>query len=98
MSPKSTDLTILNLATFRENLKKMMKPEILSHFMRFLECTENNNGSMLERFKLLTETSEYAADCKYAQMAKEFFLKDQAEACAKALCWLYKNWARIYEE
>jgi hypothetical protein len=53
---------------------------------------------MLERFKVVTETSEYGGDCKYAQMAKEFFLKDQAEECALALCWLYRNWAKSYKE
>lgn len=96
--PKATDLTMLNLSTLRTNLKKMMRPEILSKFTEFLEVTENSDGSMLERFKRITETSEYAADCKYAVMAKEFFLKDQAEAAAKALCWLYHNWAKTYEE
>jgi hypothetical protein len=89
---------MLNLASLRENLKKMMKPKILSEFAKFLEVTENENGSMLERFKGITESSEHGGDCHYAQLAKEFFLKDQAEACAKAICWLYKNWACHYEQ
>jgi hypothetical protein len=96
--PKPTDLTMLNLSTLRENLKKMMKPKILSKFTEFLEVTENHDGAMLERFKRISETSEYATDCKYAQMAKEFFLKDQADAAAKAICWLYHNWSCHYEE
>jgi hypothetical protein len=89
---------MLNLATLRENLQKMMKPAILSKFAKFLEVTDNPNGSMLERFKKITETSEYGGDCKYAQMAKEFFLKDQAAEAARAINWLYHNWSKTYEE
>ena len=89
---------MLNLATLRENLKKMMDPKVLSKFAEYLEVTDDPNGSMLERFKGITETSEYGGDCRYAQLAKEFFLKNQAEECAKAICWLYDNWARFYKE
>ena len=96
--PKTTDLTMLNLAALRENLKKMMRPEILSIFAEFLEVTDDSDGSMLHRFKTISEISEYGGDCQYAQAAKEFFLKDQAEAAAKAINWLYHNWSKTYEE
>lgn len=94
---KQRDLTLLNLATFRENLNKMMKPEILHLFAKFLESTANNNNSMLTRFKWFVENSTDGLDCKYAGMAKEFFLKNQAESVAKAIIDLYHKWAKFYE-
>lgn len=95
--PGQKDQVILNLAVFRENLHKMMKPEILQKFAEFLESTGSDNHSMLERYKWFCENSENGPDCRYAGMAKEFFLKDQADGAAKAIIWLYHNWAKSYE-
>ncbi len=98
LMPKTTDLTMLNLATLRENLKKMMTPKVLSKLAELLEVTDNPDSSMLERFKTISNASEFGGDCRYAQAAKEFFLQDQAEAAAKAINWLYHNWSKTYEE
>jgi hypothetical protein len=88
---------LLNLAQLRINLQKLMKPEILAKLAEFLEKTAYEDSSMLERYKWFVENGENGADCKYASMAREFFLKDQAENAAKAIIWLYHNWARNYE-
>ena len=93
----TTDKVLVNLAHLRENLVKLMNPEVLKKFADFLEATGNSDGSMLQRFKWFVENSENGADCKYAAMAKDFFLESQAEECAKAIIWLYKNWAKHYE-
>ena len=97
MMPSATDRVLVNLAALRENLSKLMNPEVLKVFANYLDATGNSDGSMLSRFKWFVENSENGADCKYAAMAKEFFLKDQATECAKAIIWLYKNWAKHYE-
>jgi hypothetical protein len=94
---KATDLTMLNLATLRKNLKAFMNPKVLSKLAEFLEVSDDPKGSMLERFEAITRTSEYGGDCKYAQMAKTFFLKNQAEDCARAINWLYDNWSKHYK-
>lgn len=98
MSTNPTDRTMLNLATFRENLRKMMNPEVLSHFADFLESTGSADNGFLSRYKWFAENGENGPDCRYAVMAKEFFLRNEAEGAAKAIIWLYKNWARHYEE
>jgi len=97
--PQTRDQVLLNLATFRENLKKMMNPQVLEQFAKFLEATANeaDNGSMLERYKWFCEKSEDGPDCRYAGMAKEFFLKNQAQQVADAIKYLYENWAKFYK-
>ena len=95
--PKATDQTMLNLATLRENLRKMMNPKVLREFADFLESTGKNDQSFLNRYKWFIENGENGADCRYAVMAKEFFLKDQAAGAAKAINWLYHNWSKHYE-
>ncbi len=92
------DRVLLNLATLRENLKKMMNPEVLKEFANFLESTGNDDHSMIQRYKWFIENSENGADCRYAAMAKEFFLKDQADGCAQAIIALYHSWAKSYEK
>lgn len=91
-----TDEAMLNLGALRENLNKMMRPEILQEFARLLEATDSPNGSMLDRFKHFHERKT-GEKCRYSELAKEFFLRDDAQGCAKAICWLYRNWAKEYE-
>ncbi len=95
--PTIKDQAMLNLAVLRENLRRMMYPEVLKKFAEFLESTGNQDESMLQRYKWFVENSENGADCRYAAMAKDFFLKDQAEGAAQAIIWLYHNWAKSYE-
>jgi hypothetical protein len=87
--------TMLNLASLRTNLQKLMKPEILTGLAGLLEATGEGDGAFIERFKFFAEKN--GIDCKYANMSKEFFLKDNADACAKAINWLYHNWSKTYE-
>ena len=93
-----TDQSLLNLAVLRENLRRMMNPEVLGEFANFLAATGEEGSSMLQRYKWFTERSENGVDCRYAVLAKEFFLSDQADGAAKAIIWLYYNWARTYEQ
>ena len=91
------DDILLNLALFRENLQKMMNPKVLEKFVEFLDATGHEDSSMLHRYKWFVENGENGADCRYARMAKDFFLQDHADGAAKAIIWLYHNWARGYE-
>jgi len=94
---QATDQTMLNLAIFRENLRRMMNPEVLKQFANFLEATGTEDSSFLTRYKWFCENGENGADCRYAVMAKEFFLKDQASGAASAINWLYHNWSKHYQ-
>ena len=89
------DTTMLNLASLRTNLQKLMKPEILSKLAELLEVLGKDQGSYLERYQFFV--SKNGTDCRYAMMAKEFFLQDNADGCAKAINWLYHNWSKTYE-
>ena len=89
------DQVLLNLATLRENLRKLMNPAILKEFAEFLDATGEDDSSMLQRYKWFVENKD--ANCRYAVLAKEFFLNDQADGAAQAIIWLYHNWAKTYE-
>ena len=89
---------LLNLAVLRDNLRRMMDPKVLEQFAKFLEDTGNEDTSMLQRYKWFVENSENGEDCRYAEMAKQFFITDQADNAAQAIIWLYHNWAKSYEK
>ncbi len=95
--PKATDQTMLNLSVLRENLRQLMNPEVLKEFANFLEATGSDDNSFLSRYKWFCENSENGSDCRYATMAKEFFLRDEAAGAAQAINWLYHNWAKHYQ-
>ena len=90
------DGTMMNLSVLRENLQKMMDPKVLAKFADLLDSMNNENGSYLDRYRYFANKN--GSECRYATMAKEFFLKDNAEACAKAINWLYHNWSKFYEK
>ena len=95
--PKTTDKTLLELSDLRKSLKKLIKPEVLNHIVDFLDNT-GGDKSMIERYDWFCHNSEHGGDCKYARIAKEIFLKDEAKSVAKTIIWLYNNWARFYKE
>ena len=80
-----------------ETLKILLQPEVLNKFADFIEIT-GNDSSMIERYKWFAENSEEGSSCRYARMAKDFFLRDHAGAVAEAIVWLYHNWAKEYEK
>jgi erythromycin esterase-like protein len=89
---------MMNLSQFRDNLRQLLNPEVLRHMADFLEATgSQDDNNMLARYKWFCENGENGPDCRYAVMAKEFFLRDQASDAAKALNWLYHNWSKHYE-
>lgn len=94
----SQDDTLIKLSKLRKNLKEFMKPEILKSLASLLEHTAYGDGSLVERYQWFCENAENGPDCRYAAMAKNFFLADQAENTAKDIIWLYENWAKVYKE
>jgi hypothetical protein len=87
---------LLRIATLREDLKELLKPEVLNKLVDLVEdCGPEN--SMLERYKYFCEHAENGKDCRYAAMAKKFFLEDKADQVAKDIQWLYENWAKFYK-
>jgi len=95
--PNVKDQIMLNLAMLRDNLQKMMNPKVLASFADFLEATGTEDNSFLQRYKWFSENGENGSSCRYAIMAKEFFLKDEAAGAAKAINWLYHNWSKHYK-
>ena len=92
---KTTDRTMMNLADLRENLQHMLKPEVLDKLVDLLGEMNSDNGTLLNRYKYFVQKN--GVDCRYATMAKEFFLNDHAADCAKAINLLYHNWSKNYE-
>lgn len=93
--PKETDRTMLNLAALRTNLKVMMDPKILEKFAELLVALGDDSGDYLSRYEFFVRKN--GRECRYAQMAKEFFLNDYGQSCADAINWLYHNWSKYYE-
>lgn len=89
---------MLNLHALLQNLKTMMDPQVLSKLAELLEaCSSADSGSLLERYEYFCVHSDQGGDCKYAQLAKEFFERDEAKQCADAINWLHEHWSQTYK-
>lgn len=97
MTQHSPDETMLNLANLRENLRTLMNPEVLKHLADFLEATGQDDNALLARYKWFCEKGENGANCRFAVVAKDFFLQDEAPGAANAINWLYHNFSKFYE-
>ena len=93
------DDTLIKLSHLRKSLKNFMKPEILQALAQFIEDTGYDvDSSLVERYEWFCNNAENGPDCRYAAMAKNFFLADQGEKVANDINWLYHNWSKFYEE
>jgi hypothetical protein len=92
------DDNLIRLSNLRKTLNSMMKPEILTAFTKFLEDTAWGDGSLIERYEWFCNNGEKGPDCRYAAMAKNFFLQEQADNVAETINFLYHNWSKFYEE
>lgn len=86
-----------NLNLLRKDLETFLRPEILSKLVTFLD-TVGSDESMLARYVWFSENSENGEQCRYAAMAKHFFLENKARDVATQIKWLYENWARFETE
>ena len=93
---KQTDQTMLNLAALRDNLNKLLDPKVLQKLVELSEAFGDNESDYLERYRFFILKN--GEDCRYAHMAKEFFINDHGKSCAEAINALYHNWAKFYEE
>ena len=91
---------LIKLSHLRKSLRQLIQPEILNELANFLEATggDNNNPSLVEKYEWFCNNAENGPDCRYAAMAKNIFLANEADKTAKAINWLYYNWSRHYEE
>lgn len=89
------DDNLLRLAALRESLISLMNKETLAQLANLLDAIGSNPGSYVNQYKTWTESN--GPDCRYAVMAKNFFLKNDAENIAKLICSLYHDWAKCYE-
>lgn len=91
-----TNEILLKLSQFKKSLKLLMNPKVLKHLASLLEAFGPGQRSFVEQFEFWVEKN--GKDCKYATLAKEFFLQDNAENVAKEIIYLYHNWAKHYEK
>jgi len=91
-----TDETLIKLAELKESLSVLMDPNLLKQLASLLEAFGSEHGrSFAEQYKFWVEQN--GGDCRYAAMAKEFFLKQNADNVAKEIISIYHNWAKHYE-
>ncbi|MHA2248484.1 MAG: hypothetical protein ACXADY_26290, partial [Candidatus Hodarchaeales archaeon] len=79
-----TDQVIDVLVRLRKALKSYLDPKVLGKLADFLENT-GGDRSMIERYIWFSENSEEGSNCRYAIMAKEFFLKENAKDVARTI-------------
>ena len=91
----NTNQVLVHLADFKKSLQSLMDPKILSKLSSLLEAFGPEQKSWIEQFEFWVEKN--GEDCRYATMAKEIFLKENAKNVAREIIWLYKNWAKTYE-
>lgn len=90
---------LIKLSHLRKSLRQIIQPEILNELAEFLEATggKDNNASLVEKYDWFCNNSKNGPDCRYAAMAKNLFLENEASKVAKAINWLYHNWSKNYE-
>ena len=88
--------TLIRLAALRDSLTIITKPEILRNLVDLAQFLGTDHNSFVKQFKFWVEKN--GNDCRYAAMAKEFFLKDQAKDVAKQINYLYHNFSKQYED
>jgi hypothetical protein len=86
---------LLVLSNFKEDINRFTDPEVLKKFLDFREALGGERNSFVTQYKYWIEKN--GSDCRYAAMAKNFFLQEQAEKVAAAINWLYHNWSKFYE-
>ena len=90
------DKNIIDLAYLRDNLLGLMNPDILKQLANLLEALGSNNSAFVHQFRTWVERN--GSDCRYANMARKFFLENQSENVAMAICELYNHWAKFYDK
>lgn len=90
------DTTLVELARLRESLRNLLHVQVLKNLTDLLEALGGDRDSFVSQYNHWVKTN--GPNCRYAAYAKEFFLRDQAESVAKAIIWLYHNFAKAYEE
>jgi hypothetical protein len=87
---------LIKIADLRDKLLSLMNPEVLSKLADLLSSMGGDRNTFVVQFRTWAERN--GPDCRYAAMAKRFFLEEQAENIAKEICNIYHSWARFYEK
>lgn len=90
------DRNLIILAELRDHLLGLMQPDVLKNLASLLEAMGGDKNAFVHQFRTWLENN--GEDCRYAAMAKNFFLQDQAENVAEMICTLYHEWAKAYEK
>lgn len=93
---KETDRTLFKLAELKESLSALMDPKVLGMMASLLDSFGGKGKTSIEQYKFWIEKN--GSNCRYAAIAKEFFLNDNASNVAKDIISLYDNWAKYYIE
>lgn len=82
---------LLVLYELKKELSAFMRPEVLKKATELLEHLKD--GSNVDKYEYFMKHSKFKEDCRYTQLAKEFFIKDDEPRAKELVRWLYKNWA-----
>jgi hypothetical protein len=80
------------LNRLRKILDELLKPETLNQLVKLKEELGDEKG-MLARWEWFTNNRAEGADCHYAKLAKDLFLRNNGDNVITLICWLNDNWA-----
>jgi hypothetical protein len=83
---------MLVLERLRSSLDDFFKPETLDGFLKLREALGGDSG-LVARYKWFSENSELGSNCRYAKMAKHYFLEENGENVIMLIKYLYDNFA-----
>jgi len=87
-----TDDPLLVLHQLKKELSSFMRPQVLEKAADLLEAL--GEGGYLDRYEYFIKHSRFKEDCRYTQLSKELFLKEDAPTAKELVAWLYKNWVQ----
>jgi hypothetical protein len=92
---KENNKNLEQLAKLKEDLSILMDPNVLRKLASLLEAFGDKNKTFIDQYKFWVNKN--GENCRYAALAKEFFLRNNSKNVAKAIICLYDNWAKYYK-
>ena len=86
------DDALIVLNRLRTVLEELLVPEVLNKMVELQEELGDKDG-LLNRYDYLSEHAENKKDCRYARMAKHYFLEEHGDNVISLIKWLNDNWA-----
>lgn len=81
---------LLVLSRLRGSLDALLKPEVLEGLVELKEVLGGDND-LLARYDWFSNNSEFGKDCRYAKMARHYFLEENGDNVIRLIKHLYDN-------